>query len=93
MPEPVCLICGQAHRNAITGGKVVFLRDCFRRKRTATGRTRNEKGQVIKTSEFAGGSARRMIRARKASVSNLQDALQSWGVSGGNGFGELELVE
>lgn len=26
-----CLICGSPHKNAIRGGKVALLRDCFKR--------------------------------------------------------------
>ena len=27
---PLCLICGERHANAVRGGTVTFLRDCFK---------------------------------------------------------------
>lgn len=63
----ICLICGVAHKHAIRGGKVGYLRHCFRRE--GHGRT------------FWRASPRRMVAERRAREVLLQNAVNAWGVS------------
>lgn len=86
LPEPgaaaivgACLVCGERHRNPVRGGKVAYLRHCFKRGRLP--------------SKFTSWRVKRLQRERESVLNELREALDSWGASGGNGYGQLEVVE
>lgn len=75
--DELCLACGQRHKNPVRGGKVSFLRHCFKKGRPARRQHLPPQGNYRNVATPPAVS----LRERTAASSRLQKALKGWGAT------------